>query len=236
MRKLDIGIHAALPSQPLYLESSDCLVSNTVAVSRLAQFPASHLSNQTRADMSDSVVGDVAVMGVPPEAQTLCERFVQHVGQVYGLGDRGVIADDDLQAQLVWCNGAAYHEDACFNCVLAVMLWSGPSRDLVLPHLNAYVAMEPGTVVLFDSSQPHGLLHRGERVFDKARYPAGSELSVFCGLDLPRDLRGLRALMAFEPEPLQVPAAAFRLREGTGVDSRTGAWLPERYLASLPRP
>ncbi len=228
MRTLQTGIHP-VPAQPLFVESSACLVSSTIAISRLTDLPAMQLEADVLELMQGTLVGDVDVTAVPPEADEVEQRMLRHVSQVYGLGNGRQLEDGEYQSQILWCQGAAFHEDAVFDCVTAVMLWEGEARDLVLPHLGVVVPLTPGTVVLFDSAQPHGLLMPGHRQFDARHYQDPSTRSVFCTMDLPRDLPGLQALMQFECEPRGVRRDAFRLQASTGVDSTTGAWQARKY-------
>lgn len=224
MRNLNTGIHH-IESRPLFLESSGCLVSPVVAVSRMSNFPALNLEPDVIAYMGDTPVGDVDVMAVPPEAAAMENRLMSHLSNTYLLGGGRGLDPDDCQSQVVWCQGAAFHEDACFNCVLAVMLWDGPPRDLVLPHLGVRVRLEPGMVALFDSAQPHGLLCSGDSVFSKEKFMEESSRSIFCTSDLARDMPGLSNLMMFETNPKSIPRDTFRIAAATRVDGATGAWL-----------
>lgn len=231
MRKLDIGIHP-IPARPLLLESSHCLVSPTVAVSRLASFPPLALEQDALDYMQGTAVGNVDVMAVPPEAKSMERRLAHHVARTYHLGDGNQLSDDDYQSQVLWCHGASFHEDAVFDCVLAVMLWDGEARDLVLPHLGVVVPMTPGSVVLLDSAQPHGLLLPGHRTFDAAQYQNPASRSVFCTLDLPRDLPGLQKLMGYDTSPRIIPRDVFRMADDMGVDETCGSWVPARFAVS----
>jgi hypothetical protein len=224
MRKLESGIHH-IPARPLFLESSNCLVSSTIAVSRLAALPNLHLESDVLEHMQGIMVGDVDVMAVPPEAAQVELRLAQHVARIYGLGDTNELTAFDCTSQVLWCQGAAFHEDAVFDSVTAVLLCEGDDRDLVLPHLGVVVPMTRGTVVLFDSAQPHGLLMPGHTTFDAQHYQQESARSVFCTLDLPRDLAGLKDLMQFEVDPRRISRDAFRLLGSTRVDSRNGSWI-----------
>lgn len=228
MRKLDIGIHN-IPARPLLLDSSFCLVSPTVAVSRLGTFPPLTLEQDVLDCMANTPAGTVDMVAVPPEAKAMEQRLAQHVARTYQLGDGQSLNDDEYQSQVLWCQGASFHEDAVFDCVLAVMLWHGECRDLVLPHLDVVVPMEPGMVVLLDSAQPHGLLLPGHRTFDASHYQDACARSIFCTLDLPRDLPGLQKLMAYEQGPRHLPRYTFRIADNMGVDETNGRWVPARF-------
>lgn len=228
MRKLDIGIHP-IPARPLFLASGRCLVAPTIAVSRLAKFPPMALEQDALDYMENTAVGIVDVMSVPPEAVDMATRLAQHVARTYNLGNGDQLDEDDYQSQVLWCQGASFHEDAVFDCVLAVMLWQGDARDLVLPHLGVVVPMQPGTVVLLDSAQPHGLLLPGQRTFDASHYTDEASRSVFCTLDLPRFLPGLQTLMKFEQNPRALPPEVFRIADNMGVNETDGSWLHERF-------
>lgn len=228
MRQLDSGVHR-LPARPLLLESSNCLVSAAVAVSHLQDFPGMHLESDAVDVMTSTPCGQVDTMAVPPEAAVAERRLREHVARIYRLGNGECLSDEDAPSQVLWCTGAAFHEDAVFNSVLAVALWHGADRDLVLPHLDVVVPMRRGTVVLFDSAQPHGLLKPGKRLFSAADFGGEPDRSVFCTLDLPRDLAGLCSLMQYVVEPRHVGRDVFRFGCDTGVNESTGAWMPRRY-------
>jgi hypothetical protein len=224
MRHLYTGIHS-IPAAPLFLEGSDCLISSTVAVSRMANLPPVHLESDVLDYMTGLQAGCVDTLAIPPEAAWAERRLVQHVARTYLLGNQDELSDDDFQAQLAWCNGAQFHENACFNSVLAVAMLSGAPRELVLPHLAARVALVPGTVVLLDSAQPFAVLHPGATTFEPSDYAAEDDRTVLCVLDLARDIPGLQLLMQFQEEIAAPPPSALALTDTMRVHAETGQWL-----------
>jgi hypothetical protein len=178
--------------------------------------------------MTKTQVGNVETMRVPKLHCQLPLAFAEHLTAMYSMGPARDLFEDKDQAQLLWCQGASFHEDGVFDCVLAVMLWAGDPRDLVLPHLGVAVRMMPGTVVLMDCAQPHGLLLPGETTFQKEKYENESARSIFLTIDLPRYVTGLEDLMKFNTDPVGLPQGYKRIRGSTTVDEGTGTWV-ERW-------
>jgi len=70
----------------------------------------------------------------------------------------------DLEPLLVRLHDQVrYHHDMpVWSTVLGAWMLSGPERILRFPQMGLEVPFKPGTLVLFDSAQPHGLLRPGE--------------------------------------------------------------------------
>ncbi|MCA3190794.1 hypothetical protein [Cupriavidus sp.] len=159
------------------------------------------------------------------------------------LGLPGLLAECDVA--LMVCRGARFHHDgdqyggAAF-CNLFLSESSEDSRqDVYFPSLDRRIALRRGTVLLFDTCQPHGVVPRGADRFDPADFPAGRDgqdnAQVFLTWELPiEDARVARLLgVAFD----QDPAAAARARQEQAeqvqrngqrlrVCPSTGQWLP----------
>ena len=99
----------------------------------------------------------------------------------------------DLQASsdvaLMACRGARYHHDgaqyggAAF-CNLFVSEDKG--LDLHFPRTGQRVPLARGTVVVFDTGQPHGVIGRSSHRFDPADFPPDADCSqLFLTWELP---------------------------------------------------
>jgi hypothetical protein len=117
------------------------------------------------------------------------------------------------------CRGAFFHTDAHYADVLfGVWYIDGPPVDLVFARTSLRVAARPGTIVVFDPFEVHGVLLPGATEYRADDY-AGSRASVFVGFELELD-DAVRA--AFE---LGEPTAAARLvSSSTRVMPTTGAF------------
>jgi len=80
------------------------------------------------------------------------------------------------------CTGARFHHDAdSYTKEVFCVLWLSEDAkwDLYFPHLDKRIPLVYGTVVLFDSAMPHGVVARGSKVFDEDtfEYETGTFLS-----------------------------------------------------------
>jgi hypothetical protein len=95
-----------------------------------------------------------------------------------GLGHQAFERDDCLFAA---CTEVSFHHDLPLAGVFGAWCLTGPARDLVFPRLELRVPFVPGTLVIFDAVQPHGLLAPGDAVF-KANASKTPALTVFVSL------------------------------------------------------
>lgn len=98
-----------------------------------------------------------------------------------GQGFAGVMDNCSLHA----CAGSGFHTDADFfpDSVFCICWLSEPAGwDLYFPFLDRRVPLERGTVVLFDSAQPHGVVQDGQTAFDGGAF-AGRAPGYFLSLD-----------------------------------------------------
>ena len=124
---------------------------------------------------------------------------------------------------LMACRGARYHHDggqygAAAFCNL--FLSDDKGLDLHFPATGLRIPLRRGTVVLFDTCQPHAVIPRHSSRFDAADFAAGqSDTQLFLTWELPiEDAHVAQALQVrFDTDP----ATASQLREGQL--RRTGA-------------
>lgn len=117
------------------------------------------------------------------------------------------------------CLGAFFHTDAHYADVLfGVWYIEGPPVDIVFARTSLRVAARPGTIVVFDPFEVHGVLLPGATEYRADDY-AGGVASVFVGFELEL-VDAVRT--AFD---LSEPAAGARLvSSSTRVMPTTGAF------------
>jgi hypothetical protein len=117
------------------------------------------------------------------------------------------------------CRGAFFHTDAHYADVLfGVWYIAGPPVDIVFARTSLRVAARPGTIVVFDPFEVHGVLLPGATEYRADDY-AGCAASVFVGFELELVDAVQTAL------DLGEPAAGARLvSSSTRVMPTTGAF------------
>lgn len=148
------------------------------------------------------------------------------------LGLPGVLASADVS--LMVCRGARYHHDgeqyggAAF-CNL--FLTDDIGQDVHFPSLGLRIPLRRGTVLIFDTCQPHGVVPRGASAFDEADFAPDRDCTqLFLTWELPiEDARLARALrIDFDIDAATAPTIdQERVRlDGANVcvDARSGQW------------
>lgn len=168
---------------------SDSVLSGTVDV---PEPPARLLADWAREIALHMTLeaGDVEVMPLArararwPE-YSHCVRAVSDWTSSLGLP--GVLASGDVA--LMVCRGARYHHDgdqyggAAF-CNL--FLSEDKGQDVHFPSLDLRIPLRRGTVLLFDTCQPHGVIRRGSNGFDVTDFPADQNCTqLFLSWELP---------------------------------------------------
>jgi hypothetical protein len=107
-----------------------------------------------------------------------------------GLDDVLTYSDIALMA----CRGARYHHDAeqyGGSAFCNLFLSEDKGLDLHFPALKLRIPLAKGTVVIFDTAQPHGVIPRGaseSHGFDASDFPPALDCSqVFLTWELPID-------------------------------------------------
>ncbi|MFL9965036.1 hypothetical protein PQR02_29085 [Paraburkholderia sediminicola] len=115
-------------------------------------------------------------------------RCVQAVSDwTRALGMPAVLASSDVA--LMACRGARYHHDgnqyggAAF-CNL--FLSEDKGLDVHFPSVGRRIPLRRGTVVIFDTCQPHGVIRRGSHAFDAADFAPDQDcVQIFLTWELP---------------------------------------------------
>jgi hypothetical protein len=152
--------------------------------------------------------GDVEVM---PLARARARwpdytRCVQAVSDWTGaLGLPGVLAASDVA--LMACRGARYHHDGAQYGSAAfcnLFLCDDQGQDLHFPSTGLRIPLTRGTVVVFDTGQPHGVIRRGSSGFNANDFSQEMDsVQLFLTWELPiEDTHVARALnVEFDVEP-----------------------------------
>ena len=115
-------------------------------------------------------------------------RCVQAVTDwTYTLGLEDELADCDVA--LMACRGARYHHDSAqYGGAVFCNLFLSADKglDLHFPITGHRIPLQRGTVVVFDTAQPHAVIERRSFGFDAADFPPGQDCSlVFLTWELP---------------------------------------------------
>jgi hypothetical protein len=186
---------------------SDIVLTGTVDIPK----PSTRLLADWEREIASYVVlepGDVDVM---PLARARARwpdytRCVQAVSDWTGsLGVPGVLASADVA--LMACRGARYHHDGAQYGAAAfcnLFLCEDAGQDLHFPSIGLRIPITRGTVVVFDTGQPHGVIQRGSSGFNAADLTQHMDsVQVFLTWELPiEDAHVAQALgIAFDVVP-----------------------------------
>ena len=168
---------------------SDIVLSGTVDV----PMPPARLLADWEREISSHLVlepGDVEPMPLPRARArwpdyTHCVQAVSDWTRALGLPE--VLAASDVA--LMACRGARYHHDgAQYGDAAFCNLFMSEDRglDLHFPALGLRIPLTRGTVVLFDTGQPHGVIQRGSSSFNAADFaPDQDWIQIFLTWELP---------------------------------------------------
>ncbi|WP_175050449.1 hypothetical protein [Paraburkholderia sediminicola] len=168
---------------------SDIVLSGTVDV----PMPPARLLADWEREISSHLVleaGDVEPMPLPRARArwpdyTRCVQAVADWTSTLGLPE--VLAASDVA--LMACRGARYHHDgAQYGDAAFCNLFMSEDRglDLHFPALGRRIPLTRGTVVIFDTGQPHGVIQRNSSGFDAADFtPDQDWIQIFLTWELP---------------------------------------------------
>lgn len=180
--------------------------------------------------------GDVEALPLP-RARTRWPDYRQCVEQVtdwtrgLGLGDVLTASEVALMA----CRGARYHHDGVQyggSAFCNLFLSDAENLDLHFPVVNLRIPLTRGTVVIFDTGQPHAVIERRSSGFSVADFPPGRDCSlVFLTWELPIENAGVSHALqiAFDGDPtsvlLQEDAQLWLNGAKATVCPATGRWI-----------
>lgn len=161
--------------------TASCLSADGSARSIAAKFAIAHcapgatLLQRARALRHHADAGRVQSMGHWQDAAA----FTQ-------LGDSLGHLSAALRSGFEWyqCRGAFFHNDAHYDArMFGVWYIAGPAAELIFPRAAARSPISPGSIVIFDPFEVHGVL-APECVTYSADDYEGTEPSVFLGFEL----------------------------------------------------
>lgn len=116
---------------------------------------------------------------------------------------------------LMACRGARYHHDGALYAGAAfcnLFLSEDKGLDVLFPGTGQRIPLARGTVLVFDTGQPHAVIPRGSNGFDAADFPSGYDCSqVFLTWELPITHPGVARLLGVAMDT--DPATALGLAE-----------------------
>ena len=136
-----------------------------------------------------------------------CVQAVSDWTRTRGLGE--VLASSDVA--LMACRGAKYHHDGARyggSAFCNLFLSEDKGLDLHFPSTGHRIPLGRGTVVVFDTGQPHGVIPRSSGSFDAGDFPSHQDhTQVFLTWELPIEDVGVgQALrIAFDVETARLP-------------------------------
>jgi hypothetical protein len=150
------------------------------------------------------------------------------------LGLQDVLASSDVA--LMACRGARYHHDgAQYGGAAFCNLFLSDDKGLDL-HFSATghrIPLTRGTVLIFDTGQPHAVIQRGSSAFNAADFPSDRDCTqIFLTWELPVENAAVAQALkiVFDIDP----ATALRMHEEqvsvngapATVCPESGQWLP----------
>jgi hypothetical protein len=140
-----------------------------------------------------------------------CVQAVADWTRSLGLGELLTGSDVALMA----CRGARYHHDAAHYGGMAfcnLFLSEDQGLDVHFPQTGQRIALLRGTVLLFDTAQPHAVIARHRGGFDASDFSAAADSSqVFLTWELPIENAGVVQALGIRFDT--APAGAARLEE-----------------------
>jgi hypothetical protein len=186
---------------------SDIVLSDTLDI----PMPPARLLADWAREVSTSLVlapGDVEQMPLararmrwPDYAR--CVQAVTEWTGAHGMPD--VLSVSDVA--LMICRGARYHHDAVQyggSAFCNLFVSEDKGLDVHFPVINRRIPLTRGTVLIFDTAQPHGVIQRHGGGFNAGDFPPGQDFTqLFLTWELPIEEAGVcRALrLAFDTAP-----------------------------------
>jgi hypothetical protein len=198
MLQMNSPSHAAQDILTSYFHSGDAIRSRRVSDIVLTgtvdiPIPPTRLQADWEREISAHVIlepGDVEVMPLA-RAQVRWpdyRRCVQAASEWTGaLGMPDVLASSDVA--LMACRGARYHHDGAQYGAAAfcnLFLCEDSGQDLHFPSTGLRIPLTRGTIVVFDTGQPHGVIQRDSSGFNAADFTQTMDsVQIFLSWELP---------------------------------------------------
>lgn len=171
---------------------------------------------------------------LPPH--TLVERAarLETVGAQGRVHSGGTFVDEAAHAELTgalgdlggalrprfewyWCRGAFFHTDAHYADVLfGVWAVCGSPADVVFARSAQRIEIKPGTIVVFDPFEVHGVLARGAVRYEASDYRASDQPSIFAGFEIALDGATLARFGGVDVPDARIISSTTRIAADTG--------------------
>ncbi|CAG2155253.1 hypothetical protein LMG19282_04874 [Cupriavidus campinensis] len=212
---------------------SDVVLSGTVEIPE----PPARLRADWEREIASNMTlepGDVEPMSLP-RARMRWPDYPDCVQAVSDWASRfGMPLSNDIA--LMACHGARYHHDGEQYGGLAfcnLFLSEDKGLDVHFPALDLRIPLRRGTVMIFDTCQPHGVIRRGSHGFDLADFPADHDWTqLFLSWELPVESapveQALHVKFDIDPATAATLHAEQVRRHGERVNVRhdSGQWRP----------
>ena len=131
---------------------------------------------------------------------------------MHRLGVAGLLDQSDVA--LMACRGARYHHDASQygdSAFCNLFLSEDKGLDVHFPSSGQRIALQRGTVLVFDTAQPHAVVRRGQSTFSTANFPDALDCSlVFLTWELPIEHDRVRQLLRLQLDSDPITAQCLR--------------------------
>lgn len=214
-----------------YRTLSDKILSGKLALPA-EQAAVSRAWRESLEDVTQRV-GDVSNLGAdvaranPVDESTLNSVFAWLLEQ--GLPD----LSGPSSMSIFGCRAAPFHHDMwAFGDSLFCVVWMSEDvgLELVFPQLGKRVPLEMGTVIVFDSGQPHGVLWKGKKHYVEASYEQ-LPVQTFVSVDFGAMLDGVMEHMGIRSFDSPTGWPGLVVGEGDAgpkMQPRTGRWVAKR--------
>jgi len=212
---------------------SDVVLSGTVDIPEPPARLRADWAREIASNMSLET-GDVEAMSLPRARMrwpdySACVQAVSDWARTFGM----ILSTD---VALMACRGARYHHDGEQYAGLAfcnLFLSEAKGLDVHFPALDLRIPLQRGTVMIFDTCQPHAVIRRGSDGFDLADFSSDQDWTqLFLTWELPVESAPVEQALniKFDIDPAAAATMnAEQLRlNGERVDVRhdSGQWRP----------
>lgn len=172
-------------------------ISSTVISGILDMAPMSQAESDLWSEQVGSVgmtqAGEIANFGdetelVTPAIQQAMDNWLK---------SQNINASRRHAALPLACTGAGFHHDAdSYRDEIFCVLWLSDDTpwDVYFPYLDKRIALTYGTIFVFDSAQPHGVVPHGETVFNEETFEYHTGVFVSQDLVIDRECQKLMGI------------------------------------------
>jgi len=201
-------------------------ISSTIISGKVELLPMTEQENDRWSEQVAGVgfteMGAIANFGdrtelITPEVQAAIDSW---------LTSQGVHAKRGQAALPLACTGAGFHHDLDYKDEMFCVIWLSDDTpwDIYFPYIEKRIPLEYGTIFVFDSMQPHGVVPRGASEFNAEAFEYAT--GAFASQDLVLN-RACRTRMGIKKYSRKGKRGMHMLNEEYVRDSlspETGEW------------